>query len=188
MAVTIDVDTAACDAYELYTGEVIDNSQLVEDTLQTSFGCDSILLTNVVIYESYSTETFEEAVDSFISLTGQRYTESGVYMDTLKTINGCDSTFILDLTITQSDPRTIAEALSPNGDGINDEWIIKVQKHFLFRLKWLALLVQLLFESNNYRNDWSGTSTSGDILPTGAYFYQVVRSGEVAEGWLYITD
>ena len=46
----------------------------------------------------------------------------------------------------------------------------------------------LVYESNNYQNDWAGTNISnGNSLPTGPYLFNIKSIGVKAkEGWLYI--
>ena len=48
---------------------------------------------------------------------------------------------------------------------------------------------KLIYERNNYRNDWNGTS-DGRELPEGAYYYLIdfEQNGTIDyEGWLYLT-
>lgn len=63
------------------------------------------------------------------------------------------------------------EAFTPNGDGINDLWLItngncltsaKAQVFNRYGAK--------VFESNDYKNTWNGTY-EGKPLPDGTYYY-----------------
>jgi gliding motility-associated-like protein len=67
----------------------------------------------------------------------------------------------------------IADMLTPNGDGANDEWVIGGLEFFpsssvqIFN-RW----GQLLFESKGYPNRWDGTY-NGNILPIADYYYVI---------------
>lgn len=71
--------------------------------------------------------------------------------------------------------------ISPNGDGINDEFIIgclargRNQPNELYIYdRW----GNLRFESNNYDNTWQGTDMNNNLLPEGGYMW-VLRTGNV---------
>ncbi len=91
----------------------------------------------------------------------------------------------------------IPKGFSPNGDGVNDTWVIPGIEAFpnheikLFN-RWGAEV----FSAIDYQNDWNGVSNgkrvlggSGDRLPTGAYYY-VIETGTNTippfTGWIYI--
>ncbi|MEW7290753.1 Calx-beta domain-containing protein [Aquimarina sp. 2304DJ70-9] len=91
----------------------------------------------------------------------------------------------------------INQGFSPNGDGVNDTWIIGGIESFPnHEVKLFNRWGIEVFSAINYQNDWNGVSTgkrvlggSRDRLPTGAYYY-VIETGttEVAPftGWIYI--
>ena len=65
------------------------------------------------------------------------------------------------------------DAFTPNGDGINDRWLItngncistaKAQVFNRYGSK--------VFESNDYKNNWDGTY-KGKPLPDGTYYYVI---------------
>jgi gliding motility-associated-like protein len=62
----------------------------------------------------------------------------------------------------------IPNVFSPNGDGMNDYWVIDgiTSKQNTVRIfnRW----GQVVFSTNNYRNNWQGSD-----LPDGTYFYEV---------------
>lgn len=68
----------------------------------------------------------------------------------------------------------IFDALTPNGDGANDTWIIEglalYPNHTIQVFnKW----GDLVFETRDYKNDWAGTRTNGEPLADGTYFYLI---------------
>ncbi len=68
------------------------------------------------------------------------------------------------------------DAISPNGDGINDEWeIIDIEKYPTAEVKIFNRWGTLIYSSTgeNYNNNkWDGTST-GNPLPVGTYYYTI---------------
>ncbi|MEL6989251.1 MAG: gliding motility-associated C-terminal domain-containing protein, partial [Bacteroidota bacterium] len=69
------------------------------------------------------------------------------------------------------DRDDVPNAFSPNGDGKNDFWVIPGIEDFEFRR---ATVVNrwgdIVFQSNEYNNDWGGTY-KGNPLPEGTYYW-----------------
>ena len=77
----------------------------------------------------------------------------------------------------------IPEGFSPNGDGINDRFVIRyVPAGVTVRLDIYNRSGNRVYHRENYQNDWDGTAndgtgaTAGKALPDGTYFYQVALS------------
>jgi gliding motility-associated-like protein len=66
------------------------------------------------------------------------------------------------------------EAITPNGDGINDLWLLTNGNGCLTNIKAQVFnrYGAKVYESNNYQNNWNGTY-KGDPLPDGTYYYIV---------------
>lgn len=66
----------------------------------------------------------------------------------------------------------IRSVISPDGDGSNETFLINCiqefpgNKIFIYN-RW----GQLVYQAENYNNDWDGTTQSGEKLPEGAYYY-----------------
>lgn len=86
----------------------------------------------------------------------------------------------------------VSEAVTPNGDGINDKWMIyNIENHpnSIVRVfnKWGAEV----FYARKYQNNWDGSyKNNTDSLPESSYYYQIDLDGDgiiEKEGWIYIT-
>lgn len=72
---------------------------------------------------------------------------------------------------------TIAKVVTPDGDGINDIWMLENIENFEDNTvvvvdRW----GNAIFRATGYDNEtifWDGTNESGTIVPTGTYFYTV---------------
>jgi len=89
----------------------------------------------------------------------------------------------------------IPNAFSPDGDGVNDTWVIEGLEYYpRHHLKIYNRWETKVFESINYQNDWGGLQTHGKTigndknLPEGTYFY-IIELGdkkEVIKGFIFI--
>jgi gliding motility-associated-like protein/uncharacterized repeat protein (TIGR01451 family) len=88
----------------------------------------------------------------------------------------------------------IPEGFSPNGDAVNDLFVIRGISYFpnnsivIFN-RW----GNIVFEANPYQNTWDGRSSrgltvGGDVLPTGTYFYllNLGDGSSVIKGTIYL--
>ncbi|TYP96990.1 gliding motility-associated-like protein [Tenacibaculum adriaticum] len=87
--------------------------------------------------------------------------------------------------------------ISPNSDNLNDALVFEGLE--LFKENKLLIFNrwgEIVFEINNYKNDWEGVSTakttilSKNKLPVGTYFY-ILKFGDInltkeKRGWIYI--
>ena len=86
-----------------------------------------------------------------------------------------------------------SEAITPNGDGINDTWVIyNLANHPGSTVRVFNANGTQVFYSANYQNNWTGNyQGSSEMLPVGSYLYQIDLGGDGsidAQGWLYITN
>ncbi len=67
----------------------------------------------------------------------------------------------------------VNNALTPNGDGINDEWLIQYDLELEApEVSIFNIYGQQIFYSKAYHNNWKG-SYNGSILPNGTYYYSI---------------
>ena len=87
-------------------------------------------------------------------------------------------------------PLTFPEFFSPNGDGINDLWVIgEIERYSSNRVSVYDTSGVLVFSKENYENLWDGTFNGID-LPSASYLYMidVDNNGTIDfKGWVYIT-
>jgi len=87
----------------------------------------------------------------------------------------------------------ISQLLTPNGDGINDTWIIyNIENNPNNLVVVFNRWGKQVFRKLGYRNDWNGTleGDNNKELPNGSYYYQVDTDGNGSfdeKGWIYIT-
>jgi len=83
---------------------------------------------------------------------------------------------------------------TPNNDGFNDYFVVKGILNYSSRVQIYNRNGNLVFETENYQNDWNGIATvsgvlnSGDDLPSGTYYY-VINIPELEKdlmGWLQL--
>ncbi len=88
---------------------------------------------------------------------------------------GCSDTASVLVRVIADDainviPRNV---FTPNGDGIDDEWIIEyIENYPGAEITIYNGLGSVVYESNNYNNDWNAVYQGKD-LPETAYFYVI---------------
>lgn len=76
----------------------------------------------------------------------------------------------------------VIQVVTPNGDGINDDWTISNLQYFsdnsvMVVDRWGSLI----YQATGYNNQsivWKGVNSSGTLVPTGTYFYTIVVDWE----------
>ena len=87
----------------------------------------------------------------------------------------------------------ISEAITPNGDGINDTWFINnIESHPNSVIRVYNRWGQEVFYAVGYQNNWNGhyENNSGPLPDAASYYYQIDLDGNGSldyDGWIYIT-
>ena len=89
------------------------------------------------------------------------------------------------------DDLIVSTVLTPNENGLESTWkAINIDKYPYTKVKVYSPDGSLVYESDNYQNDWRGENIrTGNQLPSGPYYYKIVlgeSNGEIREGWVYI--
>jgi gliding motility-associated-like protein len=114
------------------------------------------------------------------------FTEEGIYPVTLIVVNnnGCiDSMTVFVEILTDI---VVPNVLTTNFDAINDTWIINglaKETKVLILNRW----GQIVFQTNDYKNDWKGLDSSGEKSVNGVYTYVIItKNGEKISGFLQL--
>lgn len=103
--------------------------------------------------------------------------ENTIYTVTVTDQNGCQNTDQVLVSL-REDFRVVANnVFTPDGNGMNDQWIIPNADAFeQVQVKIYDRYGVLVFEDDDYQNDWEGTRGT-DILPDGTYYYTIMFTG-----------
>jgi gliding motility-associated-like protein len=87
--------------------------------------------------------------------------------------NGCEVIFPYEIrSCTEGDCFQAIPVITPNGDGRNDRLVIDCAGDQNNTLEIYNRMGQLVFEQDNYSNQWEGTNNvSGDELDEGSYIW-----------------
>ena len=102
---SIGLSTSACDSF-VYNGVTYHESKEWNDTLSTSYGCDSIVSHKIIIHNSIETEMNINKEDSFI-WNDITYTDDATWVDSFQTVFGCDSVVRYNLTIIKKEKKNL---------------------------------------------------------------------------------
>lgn len=100
----------------------------------------------------------------------------GVVKLTVTDQNGCKASQTITITSKCKDIH-VPNTFTPNGDGINDKWVIAgLENDLAVNVKIFNRLGEQLFISQGYSKPWDGTY-KGKKLPAGVYFYLINAKG-----------
>ena len=92
-----------------------------------------------------------------------------VYTVTAKGVGGCTTNATMDVHVESL--IEVPNAFSPNGDGVNDKWIINnIEGYPNCTVQIFNRYGQAVFNSTGYAKPWDGT-LHGIALPVGTYYY-----------------
>jgi len=115
--------------------------------------------------------------DSSATKTLQNYSAidtTGTYH--IKAVNAEGCSIIRPVKVTVNEPDIVPpNAISPNGDQVNDSWEIPLLKRYPYcTVEIFNRYGQVLFSSKGYNTPWDG-KVNGKPLPTGTYYYVITR-------------
>tara|TARA_B110000305_G_C19267096_1_gene552493 strand:+ start:64 stop:828 length:765 start_codon:yes stop_codon:yes gene_type:complete len=118
--------------------------------------------------------------------------EAGTYDFTFTSEGDC--TFDTSITLINQGLNcglTFYNAISPNGNGQNDTWVINlIEANPDNSVQIFNRWGSLVWEAAGYDNTnivWTGNSNAGDPLPDGTYYYVVSTSNDNHTGFVEIT-
>ncbi len=168
-------------------GRTIEESGDYKLELKSQYGCDSSFFLNLSIDPDYLIEDTISALDRFFwPLTKTLYDQSGIYSHQEKTKDGCDSIFVLVLDIRKRGQVYIPNAFSPNGDGVNDRFVVYASPEIklIRRLAIFDRWGELVFEQRDFPPNeniygWDGYFKG---QPAGPAVFACVVEWEDGEG------
>ena len=170
----------------------------VTDILQSGYTYESYTATTGTFDPSTGVWTIGTMADSSSeTLTIEvLVNENGDYFNTAVIAGNGDSSPGNNTSTVEPIPvhLNIPEGFSPNGDDVNDVFVIRGIENFpTNEIQIFNRWGTLVFEASPYQDNWDGTSNSGanvggDVLPVGTYFY-VIELGdgnEAKKGTVYL--
>ena len=160
--------------------------------ITTTQGCDGNEYIVEVIFDTNTTyspdNTIIEWTNSSGIVVGNKekvvVTESGIYTLTIIPIADIQCPLSQNVIVTTA-ACSIPKGISPNGDGMNDEFDLSSLK-----VRQLAIFNrygQEVYSKSNYTKEWYGQGSNGNELPTGTYYYKIDRTNDkTITGWVYI--
>lgn len=119
----------SCDTFYSALGNTYTTSGKYSDVLKAAnqFGCDSAIITDLTINNSFYISQQIESCDSFLSSGNVVYWSSGLYDEFYQTKSGCDSTMHYDLTI-HSSKISNDQFTECDSAFVNNNWYFTSQK------------------------------------------------------------
>lgn len=109
--------------------------------------------------------------------------KNGMYFVTVTTENGCSKTTEVAVENTLC---AFPNGISPNNDGSNDRFDLTGFE--VVQLKIFSRYGNVVFEQNDYTNQWYGQDKNNHMLPDATYYYYVkMKTGVEKTGWVYVT-
>jgi len=85
--------------------------------------------------------------------------------------NGCRSSDLMLIDFADCIIQ-IPNIITPNGDGLNDQWVIGLDRPQFFDVVIYNRWGQVVYESKDFSQFWDGTHyQSGELCSEGVYFY-----------------
>ena len=154
-------------------GECNENRYVLTATpIQNSYDSDN------VTYNWTGPNNFSSST-AICDLTGQ---QTGEYTLVITNTVGCTGTNSYNATLTLC---SIPQGVSANNDGDNDTF--NLSGFGGVELKIFNRYGMVVYEINNYLNEWKGQDYTGNMLPTSTYYYLIkLPTGETKTGWVYL--
>jgi gliding motility-associated-like protein len=101
--------------------------------------------------------------------------QTTTYMVTTVTGKNCVRTDMVTVHLTFNHSLYIPTAFTPNGDGVNDQFVVRIRGVAMYNIRIYSRWGQLVFSSNNVSEHWDG-KMKNLLQPGGSYVYIVTYS------------
>jgi gliding motility-associated-like protein len=176
-----------CDSYYWpVTRTYYDSSGLYTAQFSKHTGCDSLHFLDLTINTSSThVDTVNALEEYYWPKTKEHYKEPGVYEKHYTNRNGCDSIHVLVLRIRQRGQVYIPNVFTPNGDLLNDRFVIhasteieQIDKVWIFD-RWGELVFeQYEFPPNIEEYGWDGRLNGEEKIPAVYTYFVTWKDGE----------
>ena len=176
------------------------NIPVVAPVLDNDYLPEGIVITMTLVTPPLNGIVVQNSDNTFTYTPYSGFTGTDSFVYTLCNDNAipqCDSAtvFIQVLPLDNiGDNIIVYNGLTPNGDGVNDQWIIDgIQKYpentiQIFN-RW-GVIIREYYSYDNTDVVWNGTNENNQALPDGTYFYllKIMYHGQekFMKGWVYI--
>lgn len=187
LTVTNENGCTDTDSVAVFVNENLELSLLASDTLVCAGESITVVVSGAENYEWNGPDEFTLNGDE-VTIDNFNVDQSGWYYVEGTSEFGCSAADSIELGLLDgTDCFFIPEFLSPNGDNMNDTWIITGIENFpnaevsIFN-RW----GNLVFTASPYQNDWIGQVNEGvkiggesGTVPSGTYYYVIdLKDGE----------
>lgn len=148
-----------------------------------------------VTYQWFIDENLQtETGNTFTFVVDEDFSGSQTY-SVIITKGACTGTNEIEVSTYDVGNCIISQGISPGGTpGFNDSLDLEflVDRVGISKLQIFNRYGTVVYERNNYVNEWVGQTTDGDELPTGTYFYVLDLLGvddvygSQPTGWIYL--
>lgn len=167
-------DSLSC--LRIDTTTVAEGSIAIEDSVINT-SCPTSADGSITVTVSGGTAPYSYAWSNGGNSALLQNVQAGTYSLTVTDVNNCVGNKTIEVLVdtsgtTECDPLVIYDVFSPNGDGVNDTWIIDgLQDYANNDLQIFNRWGNVVFEANPYNNTWNGESKKGELLPSATYYY-----------------
>lgn len=169
---SIDVTIGSLPVFTVSGNCVNDRMMLALETTDTSFDMES------AVFEWSGPNGFS-ATGNPIDATGQ---QPGTYNVNVTSGDGCNG-FVQALVF--GTLCKIPQGVSANDDGANDSWDLSGLGERI-DVKIFNRYGMVVYEMDNYVNQWHGQSKNGNLLPSATYYYYIESEQGKRTGWVYL--
>lgn len=172
---SVEITNGSCvqTLYQIVSTITMVNSE-IQDTFYMAEG-ETVLISGPDDYDYYSWTPMVDLSNYSGPSTYFSGAASTQYTVNSTSLNGCMRSDDIWIEVIR---LTIPTGFSPNGDFVNDEFVIpeliNYDAHVMIFNRW----GDKVYESTNYYNDWDGTCQADlclgeGLLPEGTYFYSI---------------
>lgn len=150
---TFTIDTTSINSFEVKFA----STYSMDDTLNYSFQWD-----------------FGDYTTSNLPIVSHMYDKAGRY-EVSFTVSDNTTTDTSSEFVNVRDVFNVPNVFTPNGDGINDMWVIRTNGKAQFKVSIFSPSGSRVFETTAYTISWDGKTPSGTEVHPGVYYYVLTR-------------